>query len=304
MRRHYRTTLQAAVWLALASSVLSNSDQPARSSLTRLKHHLKDHEYLSDLKVIDAATNMVFDPSTDEDYMPNAMVVTFLFDQRQFILEVEKVPVVLHDRYQELVVDEDFIQSTTKLSTLAKSRDNKSSRARRSGPRSKRSTMDCMYHGSLVNDTSSTAVISICELPLRVHAIVSAPDSNLSIEIQPFDEGESDSCIASLYYQPYTLTHSLTSVMFTLDDHFGFYLSNVETNRTGPCRTRDFGSFHDDIIVVPRHHHHRSSRDSCVKIVEVLLVNDAALHNMLGRDTEMFSAQIFSIMHALYVTES
>ena len=151
------------------------------------------------------------------------------------------------------------------------------------GPRLRRRDLDCYYHGVVAGlEQGSSAVVSACELPLKIHATVriDGGDTWQWIEIQPVDGATGG--------------------------HVGYRNDDLAETQ-GSCGIDDVDAGSDSAHGGPANRTawpaatgRRASRQTCTKTVEVLIVNDHALHERLRGDTEANSADVLSLVADLF----
>ena len=158
-------------------------------------------------------------------------------------------------------------------------------RSRRVGPRHRRRDLDCYYHGVVSGrEEGSSAVVSACELPLKIHATVRI-DGGAWIEVQPVDSDNGG--------------------------HVGYTNDDLDEPKRS-CGVVDdsinsvhgVGGSHTDVLGAPENRSGPAAggrrRQACTKTVEVLIINDNALFGRLRGETEANSADVLALVADIY----
>ena len=203
--------VQAA--LVAAAVALAPPRSSGRLRRDGIAGHLERASIVDELSVIDPASGLAWtglSPDGDElDAMPGRLRVSFVLHGEHRTLDVARSKTLVSPNYRELVLEiptGQTMPSTQSLSGLLKVDIDGGRRVRRrAGPRRRRASLDCFYHGQVVDHGREQAgsaggskppvmgggivSLSACELPLKIHATVFAPNRSESFEIQPLEDG-------------------------------------------------------------------------------------------------------------------
>ena len=187
----------ALVALALAHPPPCSAGRLVREGVA---HHFERASIIDELSVSDPASGVAWTglslDGNELNAMPDRLSVSFKLHGELRTLDVARAKTLVSPNYDELVIEIPAGQSTlpSNLSGLLKANHNRDGgrRDRRTGPRRRRAALDCLYQGQIVAlDLAGNGFVSLsaCELPLKIHATVYAPDESESFEIQPLEDG-------------------------------------------------------------------------------------------------------------------